>query len=93
MDFKIEKNIPIPPVDRGKRRKQNSISRVLDALKINESFVVPIPEGTNPLAFRNQIGYAKSIIKKKPGDVAQGFFTGRNQPVGVDQDSGTGICG
>ena len=68
MDFKIEKNIPIPPVDRGKRRKQNIISRVLDALKINESFVVPIPEGTNPLAFRNQIGYAKSIIKKKRED-------------------------
>ena len=63
MNFKIENNIPIPPVDRGKRRKPNSLSKVLDTLKVGQSFVVPIPEGTNPLAFRNQIGYAKTIIK------------------------------
>jgi len=68
MNFKIENNIPIPPVDRGKRRKPNSLSKVLDTLKVGQSFVVPIPEGTNPLAFKNQIGYAKTIIKHKRKD-------------------------
>ncbi len=66
--FKIEKDIPIPPVNRKVRRKPNSITKCLQELEVNESFVVPIPDGSNPMAFRNQIGYAKSIIKQKRKD-------------------------
>tara|TARA_R100000935_G_scaffold54540_1_gene83554 strand:- start:2740 stop:3000 length:261 start_codon:yes stop_codon:yes gene_type:complete len=66
--FKIEKNIPIPPVNRKVRRKPNSITKCLQTLEVNESFVVPIPEGLNAMKFRNQIGYAKSVIKHKRKD-------------------------
>ncbi len=68
MNFKIENNIPIPPINRRKRRKPNSISQVLESLKVSQSFVVSIPDGANPVAFRNQIAYAKSTIKKKRND-------------------------
>ena len=39
--FKIEKDIPIPPINRKVRRKPNSITKCLQELEVNESFVVP----------------------------------------------------
>ena len=42
MDYKIEDNIPIPPIQR--KPKNNALFNALSSLEVGQSFVIPIPE-------------------------------------------------
>ena len=42
MEYKIESNIPIPPIQR--KPKNNALFNALSSLEVGQSFVIPIPE-------------------------------------------------
>ena len=64
MEYKIENNIPIPPIQR--KPRDNALLDALSSLKIGQSFVIPIPEdGTTEVhKVRNKLNYVKLFLPK-----------------------------
>ena len=64
MEYKIESNIPIPPIQR--QPKNNALFNALSSLKVGQSFVIPIPEdGTTEVhKVRNKLNYTKLHLPK-----------------------------
>ena len=59
MEYKIESNIPIPPIQR--KPKNNALFNALSSLEVGQSFVIPIPEdGTTEVhKVSNKLNYTK----------------------------------
>ena len=64
MEYKIESNIPIPPIQR--KPKISALFNALSSLKVGQSFVIPIPEdGTTEVhKVRNKLNYTKLHLPK-----------------------------
>ena len=64
MEYKIESNIPIPPIQR--KPKNNALFNALSSLEVGQSFVIPIPEdGTTEVhKVRNKLNYTKLHLPK-----------------------------
>tara|TARA_A100001515_G_C4543004_1_gene200822 strand:+ start:69 stop:311 length:243 start_codon:yes stop_codon:yes gene_type:complete len=61
MDYKIEDNIPIPPIQR--KPKENALYNALDSLKVGQSFIIPVPDGSTEVhKIRNRLNYMKQHI-------------------------------
>ena len=64
MDYKIEDNIPIAPIQT--KPKNNALFNTLSILEVGQSFVIPIPEdGTTEVhKVRNKLNYTKLHLPK-----------------------------
>jgi uncharacterized protein (DUF2249 family) len=61
MDYKIEDNIPIPPIQR--KPKETALYNALDSLKVGQSFIIPVPDGSTEVhKIRNRLNYMKQHI-------------------------------
>ena len=64
MEYKIENNIPIPPIQR--KPRDSALLDALSSLEVGQSFVIPIPEdGTTEVhKVRNKLNYTKLHLPK-----------------------------
>ena len=63
MKYKIEDNIPIPSITR--KPRDNALFNALSSLKVGQSFVIPIPDGTTEVhKVRNKLNYTRLKLPK-----------------------------